>query len=111
MAKRSVALTRTEKALAGAKKRASDLRKKIKADQPIQIAGTVAGGYIAGFIEKETPTWIANLAGEQSPSLLLGGGLVAYGLFSARSGQMEKASTAIGTGMLSVYAYNLAKTA
>jgi len=109
MAKRSAALTRAEKALAGARKRATDLRKKMKTDQPMQIGATVAGGYIAGFVEKETPEWISGLVGEQSPALLFGLGLTGYGLFSARSGQMEKISTNVGTGMLTAYAYNMAK--
>ena len=43
MAKRSAALVRAEKALAGARKRATDLRKKMKTNQPMEIAGTVAG--------------------------------------------------------------------
>lgn len=111
MAKRSAALSRAEKALSGARKRATDLRKKMKTNQPMEIAATVGGGYVAGWIEKETPPWIANIVGEQSPSLLIGGGLVAYGLFSGRSGQMEKVSTSVGTGMLTAYAYNLAKSA
>jgi len=44
MAKRSAALTRAEKALAGARKRATDLRKKMKTQQPMEIAATVGGG-------------------------------------------------------------------
>jgi propanediol dehydratase large subunit len=111
MAKRSAALTRAEKALSGARKRATDLRKKMKTQQPMEIAATVGGGYLAGFIEKETPVWVANIAGEQNPSLLIGGGLVAYGMFSARAGQAEKMASAVGTGFLTVYAYNLAKEA
>lgn len=111
MAKRNAALDRAKTALAATRKRATDLRKNIKADQPIQIASTVAGGYIAGYIEKETPLWIAKIVGEQSPSLLLGGALVGYGMLSSRSGQMEKVAGSVGTGMLTVYAYNLAKEA
>lgn len=109
MAKRSAALVRAEKALAGARKRATDLRKKMKTDQPMEIAATIGGGYIAGFVDKETPAWLTNIVGEQSPALLLGAGLTAYGLLSARSGQMEKISTSVGTGMLTVVAYNFAK--
>ena len=111
MAKRSAALDRAKTALAATRKRATALRKKIKTEQPIIIASTVGGGYLAGFIEKETPAWISNIAGEQNPSLLIGGVLVGYGMFSARSGQMEKVSSAVGTGFLTVYAYNLAKEA
>ena len=48
MAKRSAALVRAEKALAGARKRATDLRKKMKTNQPMEVASTVAGGAIAG---------------------------------------------------------------
>ena len=44
MAKRSSALTRAEKALSGACKRATDLRKKMKTQQPMEIAATVGGG-------------------------------------------------------------------
>ena len=110
MAKRNAALTRAEKALSGARKRATDLRKKMKTEQPIEIAATVGGGWLAGWIDKENPDFIANL-GFDNPSLFIGGGLVAYGLFSGRSGQMEKVSTSVGTGMLTAYAYNLAKSA
>jgi len=111
MAKRNAALEKSKLALSSMRKRATDLRKQIKTEQPIIIASTVGGGYLAGFIEKETPPWITNIAGEQNPSLLIGGALVGYGMFSARSGQMEKVSSAVGTGFLTVYAYNLAKEA
>ena len=111
MAKRNAALEKVKTALVASRKRATDLRKKIKTDQPVQIASKVAGGYLAGFIEKETPAWISNIAGEQNPSLLIGGGLVAYGMFSARAGQAEKMASAIGTGFLTTYAYNVAKSA
>ena len=84
MAKRSVALKRLEK------------------------AATVGGGFAAGWIDKENPAWLAGL-GLQNPSLVIGGALTAYGLFSGRSGQMEKLSTSIGTGMLTAYAYNFAQ--
>ena len=108
MAKRSAALTRAEKALSGARKRATDLRKKMKTQQPTEIISTVAGGYIAGYVDKESPEWVGWI-GVDNPSLVIGGGLVAYGLFSSRSGQMEKIGTAIGTGMLTAYAYNFAQ--
>ena len=32
-----------------------------------------------------------------------------FGLFSARSGQMEKVATSLGTGMITAYAYNFAQ--
>ena len=108
MAKRSAALVRAEKALSGARKRATDLRQKMKHQQPMEIAATVGGGFAAGWIDKENPAWLAGL-GLQNPSLVIGGVLVGYGLFSARSGQMEKLSTSIGTGMLTAYAYNFAQ--
>ena len=108
MAKRSAALTRAEKALAGARKRATDLRKKMKTQQPMEIAATVGGGYIAGYVDKENPAWLAGL-GLDNPSLVIGSVLVGYGLFSARSGQMEKVATSLGTGMITAYAYNFAQ--
>ena len=108
MAKRNIALAKAEKALSGARKRATDLRRKIKSDQPIEIAATVGGGYIAGYVDKETPEWISGL-GLDNPSLYIGIGLAAYGVFSSRSGRMETISTALGTGMVTAYAYTLAK--
>ena len=108
MAKRSVALKRLEKALAGSRRSASNLRKKMKTQQPMEIAATVGGGFAAGWIDKENPAWLAGL-GLPNPSLVIGSALAAYGLFSARSGQMEKLSTSIGTGMITAYAYTLAK--
>ena len=47
--------------------------------------------------------------GFRNPSLIFGGALVAYGLFSSRSGQLEKVSTSAGTGMLSAYVYTYVK--
>jgi len=108
MAKRNAALTRAEKALSGARKRATDLRQKMKTDQPVQIASTVAGGALAGWIDKENPDWIQNM-GVTNPSLVFSAVLIGYGLFSARSGQAEKFATSAGTGMLTAYVYNTVK--
>ena len=106
MAKRSAALVRAEKTLAGARKRATDLCKKMKTNQPMEIASTVAGGAIAGVVVKQNP--LAQY-GFQDPDLIIGGGLIAYGLFSSRSGQAERLATTLGTGMLTAYAYRLAQ--
>ena len=108
MAKRSAALVRAEKALASTRKRARDVRQKMKKDQPMEIAGTLGGAALAGYIDKENPSWVSNL-GLENPSLIFGGALVAYGLFSSRSGQLEKVSTSAGTGMLSAYVYTYVK--
>lgn len=104
----SRAVKRLEKSLASTKKRASDLRKKIKTDQPMQIATTVAGGYLTGFVEQNNP--FAEFEWGRSPELIIGGAAVAYGLTTSRSGQAEKAITALGTGMLTVYAYKFQRS-
>ena len=112
MARRSTALAKSQKALASAKKRAADLRKNIKKDQPMEIAATIGGGYAAGWVDSNQPAFLAGLGGDQfNASTIIGVVLTGYGLFSARSGQMEKLSTALGTGMLSAAAYNFAKEA
>jgi hypothetical protein len=106
MAKRSAALVRAEKALAGARKRATDLRKKMKTNQPMEIAGTVAGGAIAGVVVQRNP--LAQF-GVTQPDLVVGGILIAYGLSSSRSGQAERLATTLGTGMLTTAAYRAAQ--
>lgn len=110
MAKRSAALVRAEKALSSARKRASDLRKRVKQDKPTEIGATIAGGFAAGWIDKENPEFIRNL-GLENPSLIFGLGLVGYGLFSNRAGKLETVATAAGTGMLTAYAYTMAQSA
>ena len=68
------------------------------------------GGYAAGWVDANQPAFLAAIGGDQfGPSTVIGVALTGYGLFSARSGQMEKLSTALGTGMLSAAAYNFAK--
>ena len=104
----SRAMKRLEKSLASTKKRASDLRKKTKASHPMQIATTIAGGYLTGFVEENNP--FSAYEWGRSPELIIGGAAVAYGITSSRSGQTEKAITAIGTGMLTVYAYKFQRT-
>ena len=106
MAKRSAALTRAEKALSGARKRASDLRKKMVTDQPKEIAYTVTGGALAGVIVKQNP--LAQF-GVNQPDLIIGAILVAFGLSSSRSGEAEKFATCAGTGMLATTAYRTAQ--
>ncbi len=107
MAKRSAALVKAEKALSGARKRASDLRKKMKSDQPKEIAYTVTGGALAGVVVAQNP--LAEF-GIKQPDLIIGALLVAYGLTSSRSGEAEKFATAAGTGMLTTAAYRYAQT-
>lgn len=104
----SRAMKRLEKSLASTKKRASDLRKKAKQSQPMTIGTTVAGGYLTGFVEENNP--FSAYEWGQSPELIIGGAAVAYGLTTSRSGQAEKAITALGTGMLTVYAYKFQRS-
>ena len=104
----SRAMQRLEKSLASTKKRASDLRKKTKESQPMTIGLTVAGGYLTGYVEQNNP--FEKFEWGRSPELILGGAAVAYGITSSRNGQAEKAITAIGTGMLTVYAYKFQRT-
>lgn len=94
---------RLEKALAATKKRASDLRKKTKQSQPTVIFSTVAGGFLAGVVEKNNP--LSQFTWAQNPELVFGAAGVLYGLTSRRAGQTEKLITAASTGMLTVYAY------
>ncbi len=104
----SKAMQRLEKSLASTKKRASDLRKKIKTEQPMVIGSTILGGALVPYAERSNP--FREFAWGQNPELLIGGALVAYGLSSSRSGQAEKISTALGTGMLTVSAYKFSLT-
>jgi hypothetical protein len=98
MARRSAALARAEKALAGARKRASIMRTKVRKDQPMEIALTIGGGALDGIVQINTPAFLNQL--EIDSGLVLGAALVGYGLLSTKTGQLEKASTSIGTGML-----------
>jgi hypothetical protein len=102
MARRSAALSRAEKALGSARKRASDLRKKFKTDQPMTIATTIAGGALAGVVKSQNPLeqW-----GITEPDLIIGSVLIGYGLFSARDGQPEKMASSLGTGLVTAAAY------
>ena len=106
-ARRSVALARAEKALAGARKRASIMRSKTRKDQPMEIALTIAGGAAHGAVTASTPAFLQSI--DVDPGLLIGGVLVGYGLMSTKDGQMEKASTALGTGMLAAAASRYAE--
>lgn len=99
-----------ETALASAKKRAVNLREKIKVEQPMVIASTIAGGYLSSVLESNTPDFISNTQFGKNPELLVGAVAVGYGLFSRRSGQAEKVITALGTGMLTVYTYKFAQS-
>lgn len=108
-ARKSTAVMRAEKVAAAAKKRAANLREKMKKDQPLIIASTVAGGVVDGFIQSQQPEWLNNLGVDSS--LLVGGVLVGYGLFSDRAGQLEKTATAIGTGVLTCYASRMTEEA
>tara|TARA_B100001250_G_scaffold401060_1_gene412452 strand:- start:706 stop:1035 length:330 start_codon:yes stop_codon:yes gene_type:complete len=105
MASRS--MKRLEKSLASTKKRASDLRKKMKTEQPMVIGSTIIGGAVVPYVEQANP--FSQFAWGQNPELLIGGALVAYGLTSSRSGQAEKIATAAGTGMLTVSAYKFSQ--
>lgn len=98
MARRSAALARAEKALSGARKRAANLRKKAEVNQPVVVASTIAGGAIDGAVQSQTPQFLKDL--DLDPGLVIGAGLVGYGLFTNRSGQFEKFATAAGSGML-----------
>jgi hypothetical protein len=109
MAKKSTAIVRAEKVAAAAKRRATNLREKMKKDQPLILASTViGGGGLDGFIQASQPEWLTGLGVDSS--LLVGGVLVGYGLFSDRSGQMEKTATAIGTGVLTCYVSRMAES-
>jgi hypothetical protein len=108
MATSKAAVRRLESALASTRKRASDLRKKIKTEQPTVIASTVGGAYLVPYVERSNP--FKDMAWGRQPELLIGAALVGYGLFSARSGQTEKILTAAGTGMLSVAAYKFSQS-
>jgi hypothetical protein len=102
--RRSAALARAEKALVGAKKRAAVMRQKIKKDQPMEIALTIGGGAAHGYVLANTPQFLLDLSAEIDPGFILGGALVGYGLLSTKDGQLEKASTSLGTGMLAAAA-------
>lgn len=109
MARKNAALTKAEKGLAAAKRRASNLRNKMKKDTPLIIATTVAGGIIDGAIQASQPAWLTGLGVDSS--LAVGGVLVGFGLFTDRAGQMEKAATSIGTGILTCYASRMTQEA
>ena len=99
MARSSAALKRAEKALASTRKRAADLRKNIKKDQPIEVAVTaLGGGALDGYIQRETPAFLRDL--NVDPGVAVGLGLVAFGMFSAKNGRLEQSSTQLGTGVL-----------
>jgi len=106
MARASSAVRRLEKAVAGQRKRASDLRKKIKTEQPMNVLSTSIGGYGAGWLNENNP--LSEYEFASNPELVFGLAAVAYGLTTSRSGQAEKAITNIGSGMLAVYAYKFA---
>ena len=106
-ARRSVALARAEKALAGARKRASIMRSKTRKDQPMEIALTIIEGGNYFTQADSTPAFLQSI--DVDPGLLIGGVLVGYGLMSTKDGQMEKASTALGTGMLAAAASRYAE--
>jgi hypothetical protein len=107
MAKASAAVRRLEKAVAGQRKRASDLRKKIKTEQPMNVLTTSVGGYGAGWLNENNPLSAYDWA--KNPELVFGIAAVAYGLSTSRSGQAEKAITNLGSGMLAVYAYKFSR--
>lgn len=98
MARRTAALARAEKALAGARKRASILRTKVRKDQPMEIAMTIGGGALDGFVQLNQPAFLNEI--DIDSGIIVGATLVGYGLLSTKDGQLEKASTSIGTGML-----------
>ena len=102
MARKSTAVAKAEKVAAAAKRRAANLRTKMKKDEPLILAATVGGGIVDGWIQINQPGWLTGLGVDSS--LLVGGVLVGYGLFSDRAGQMEKTATAVGTGILTCYA-------
>ena len=100
--KNSTAIVKAQAVAAAARKRATNLKSKLKKDEPMIIASTVfGGGAVDGFIQSSQPEWLKGLGVDSS--LLVGGVMVGYGLFSERSGQMEKAITAVGTGVLTCY--------
>ena len=102
MARKNTAIVKAQKVAAAARKRATNLKTKMKKDEPMIIASTViGGGAMDGFIQASQPEWLQGLGVDSS--LLVGGVMVGYGLFSDRSGQMEKAVTAVGTGVLTCY--------
>ena len=102
MASRST--KRLEAALASTRKRATDIRKKIKTEQPVVVASTLGGGFLAGWLDKNNP-FPDDAKWAKSPELVLGAVGVIYGLTSRRAGQTEKIVTAASTGLLTVYVY------
>ncbi len=106
---RDRAMMKMEKSLASARKRARDLGEKVKKGQPVEIASTVAGGAAGGALDANTPQFLSGL-GLDYPSAAVGIVAISYGLFSRRSGQLEKISTCLGTGMLAGVSYDYAKT-
>jgi hypothetical protein len=103
MARSTAVERRLEKSLASSKKRAADLRSKLKQSQPLIIGSTITGGFLAGVVEKNNP--LSQFTWAQNPELVFGIAGVLYGLTSRRAGQTEKVVTAASTGMLTVYAY------
>jgi hypothetical protein len=103
MARVSTALKKAQDALAGQRKRATDLRKKITSDKPMNVMGNVAGGYLSGYVDDNNP--LSSYEWGKSPNLVIGGAAVLYGLTTSRSGQAEKIITSVGSGMLAVWAY------
>jgi hypothetical protein len=73
----------------------------------MEIALTIIGGGIHGAVVSSTPAFLQSI--DVDPGLLIGGVLVGYGLLSTKDGQMEKASTALGTGMLAAAASRYAE--
>lgn len=108
MARRSATLARMEKAVSASRARAANLRKRIKKDQPVQVASTVAGAFIGGAVDKNTPAFMQGF-GLEYPSLAIGVLAVSYGLISTKDGQMEKLATTLGTGMLAGVSYDFSK--
>lgn len=107
MARASAAVRKLEKAVSSQRKRASDLRKRIKTEQPMNVLTTSIGGYGAGWLNANNP--LADYEFAANPELVFGIAAVAYGLTTSRSGQAEKAITNIGSGMLAVYAYKFSR--
>ena len=87
------------------KKAIKSLRESDKKSVPVDTALTMGGAYLVPFVEARNPfqayTWGAN------PELIIGGGLVAYSIFSKRNGMTEKSLASLGQGMLAVTAYKM----
>lgn len=68
----------------------------------MEIALTIGGGAAHGAVLANTPDFLKQI--DIDPGFVVGGALVGYGLLSTKDGQFEKASTALGTGMLAAAA-------